>query len=86
MIEYPQETTDSTNDYFTFANAKMRNLVISNAGVAQALVKLTKFDSEAVAAGNADLAVDAGATMVIEDVSVQIVTGPTGQTIGVWRY
>lgn len=85
MIEYPEVTTDSTNDYFTWGNAMPRNVVISNAGGAQALFRLTK-DATLVAAANCDLVVPAGETVVLRNVSVQVISGVAGQTVGVWRY
>ena len=85
MIEYPAKTTDGTNDYFTFGNSKMRKLVLSNNGVAAALFRLTK-DEGTIDASNFDVSVAAGGTLEFHGISVQIISAPTGQTVGIWRY
>jgi len=84
MIEYPQETTDDTNDYFEFGNSHARTLYLSNAGGAAALLRLTK-DTGTIDSSNFDLSVAAGETLVIPNISVKVISAPTGQTVGIWR-
>jgi len=86
MLEHPQRTDDGTNFHWSFPSAQSRTLVLSNAGVAAALVKLKDDKDNTIDASNFDVAIPAGETIFIHNVSIQEITAANTVTIGVSRF
>jgi len=91
MIEKPELISDvqglGTVDWLKFHDALSRTLVLCNAGGAVEYVKMEPTTvAPAATAGDYDLAIEAGATMMIPNISVQTITVPTGSVLAVWRF